>query len=61
MESLEKWTCINSPANREDDTGCTVLEPLDSGKIFGGEDCKHGITIIESENNNKHKGPMDKH
>ena len=34
MKSFEKWAVIHSPANSKDDTGCAVLEPLESGKIF---------------------------
>ena len=34
VESFKKWAGIYSPANSKDDTGCTVLEPLESGKIF---------------------------
>ena len=48
MESFEKWAGIYSPANSKDDMGCTVLEPLESGKIFRWEDRKHGIAVIES-------------
>ena len=34
MESFEKQVGIYSPANSKDNMGCTVLEPLESGKMF---------------------------
>ena len=46
MESFEKWAGIYSPANSKDDTGCAVLNPLESAKIFRWEDRKHGIAVI---------------